>query len=182
MEDRNPSPASSSSSSAALERHRSRNRRRAVGEEEDGGDPVAAACTGKSCQSCTAEVIADCVAVCCCPCSVVNFLALALLKLPWAVARKYLGGLKKKSRRRRRMLEERKCCRKNDRDGNSGNESLDDGTSEICLPPAGDGICEAAASGNLGTAEEVWLELYEVGHLNFGRVSFTGLPFHNKGN
>ncbi|KAL7100688.1 hypothetical protein ACP275_08G010800 [Erythranthe tilingii] len=178
MEDRNPSPASSSSSSAALERHRSRNRRRAV-EEEDGGDLVAAACTGKSCQSCTAEVIADCVAVCCCPCSVVNFLALALLKLPWAVARKYLGGLKKK---RRRMLEERKCCRGGDRDGNSDKGSVGNGTSEICLPPAGDGIPEAAANGNLGTAEEVWLELYEVGHLNFGRVSFTGLPFHNKGN
>ncbi|KAI3463008.1 hypothetical protein Pfo_019671 [Paulownia fortunei] len=104
MDDQNPSPASSSSS-AAGGKHCRRLRRHLV--EEDEGDPVA--CTGKSCQSCTAGVIADCVAVCCCPCAVVNILALAFVKLPWAVARKCLGRRKKKSRRK--VLEEkRKCC------------------------------------------------------------------------
>lgn len=29
--------------------------------------------------------------------------------------------------------------------------------------------------------EEVWIELYELGHLGFGRVSFTGIPFQDKG-
>lgn len=31
-------------------------------------------------------------------------------------------------------------------------------------------------------AEKVWLELYQVGHLGFGRVSFTGIQSLGKGN
>ena len=27
----------------------------------------------------------------------------------------------------------------------------------------------------LNEAERVWLELYQIGHLGFGRVSFTGI-------
>ncbi|KAI3452438.1 hypothetical protein Pfo_009102 [Paulownia fortunei] len=177
MDDQNPSPASSSSSSA-VGKHCRRLRRHAV--EEDGGDPVA--CTGKSCQSCTAGVIADCVAVSCCPCAVVNILALAFFKLPWAVARKCLVGRKKKSRRR--MLEERKCCR-GDKDGVSEKGRVEGGTSESVLSSVGAEIGEEELNDNFSAefkAEEVWLELYEVGHLGFGRVSFTGVPFHNKGN
>lgn len=177
---RNPSPVSSSSSSsssnAAVQRHR---RRYAV--EEDGGDP-AVACTGKSCQSCTAGVIADCVAVCCCPCAVVDIIALAFFKLPWAVARKCLGGLKRKTRRRREMLEQRECCSRGDKDGISEKRRVEDGISEIVISPPGDG--REVVNGNFSadfTAEEIWLELYGVGHLGFGRVSFTGVPFSQQG-
>ncbi|KAL8528220.1 hypothetical protein ACS0TY_005871 [Phlomoides rotata] len=159
MGDHTPSP-SSSSSSAVVGR---RDRRRCA--EEDDGDPVA--CTGKSCQSCTAGVIADCVAVCCCPCAVVNILTLAFVKLPWAVARKFLGRRKRK--RRRRMLEEKRRCGGGDRDGIE--------MSEIVLS------CEELNDHFSAEfkGEDVWLELYEVGHLDFGRVSFSGIPFQEKG-
>ncbi|PIN01484.1 hypothetical protein CDL12_26008 [Handroanthus impetiginosus] len=177
MDDRNPSPASSSSSAAVGKQCR---RLRRHTEEEDGGDPVA--CTGKSCQSCTAGVIADCIAVCCCPCAVVNILALAFFKLPWAVARKCLAGRKRKSRRR--VLEERRKRSWGDRDGISEKVRVEDGTSEIVLSSTG-GLIGEELNDNFSAefrAEDVWLELYEVGHLGFGRVSFTGIPFHNKGN
>ncbi|KAG8366872.1 hypothetical protein BUALT_Bualt16G0013100 [Buddleja alternifolia] len=175
MDDRNPSPASSSSSGAAVSNNSRRHRRHTV--EEDGGDPVA--CTGKKCQSCTAGVIADCVALCCCPCAVVNILALAFFKLPLAVARKCIARRRKNSRRRRKMVEEKRKCGVGDVNGISGNVRVEDGISEIVLS------CRVGDEEGLNddfSAEEFWLELYEVGHLGFGRVSFTGFNFHNKGN
>ncbi|KAL0431656.1 UNVERIFIED_CONTAM: hypothetical protein Sradi_0791600 [Sesamum radiatum] len=176
MDDQNPSPASTSSSAAAVKDCR-RLRRHSV--DEDVGDPVA--CTGKSCQSCTAGVIADCVAVCCCPCAVVSILALAFVKLPWAVARKCLGR-----QRRKRMLEERRKRGGGDRDGISEKGRVEEGMSEIVLSCRGGVIGEEEEEVNDHfsaefKAEEVWLELYEVGHLGFGRVSFTGIPFQDKG-
>ncbi|XP_047974002.1 uncharacterized protein LOC125216355 [Salvia hispanica] len=149
MCDRNASPPSSSSAS-------SRCRSRHSAEEEVG-------CTGRSCQSCTAGVIADCVAVCCCPCAVVNIFTLAFVKLPWAVARRCIG---RRRERRRRLEEERRK-----RDGAT--------TSEIVV-----NIGEELLNDEFGAelkGEEVWLELYELGHLGFGRVSFTGIPFQDKG-
>ncbi|KAK6129334.1 hypothetical protein DH2020_036942 [Rehmannia glutinosa] len=65
------------------------------------------------------------------------------------------------------MVEEGKC-RGGDMDGISEKGRVEDGTSEIVV------------NDNF-RAEDVWLEMYEVGHLGFGRVSFTGVPpFHNK--
>lgn len=178
MEDQNPSPASSSSSSTAAGNRCRRVRRHVV--EEDAVDQVA--CTGKSCQSCTAGVIADCVAVCCCPCAVVNLLALAFVKLPWAVARKAIGRRKKKKKSRRRALEGK---REGARDGISEKGGAEEGTtSEIVLSCRGGVTTEGEGNDHFSAefkAEEVWLELYEVGHLGFGRVSFTGIPFQNKG-
>ncbi|KAK4426148.1 hypothetical protein Salat_1383300 [Sesamum alatum] len=171
MDDQNnPSPASSSSTGKDCRRLR---RRHSV--DEDVGDPVA--CTGKSCQSCTAGVIADCVAVCCCPCAVVSILALAFVKLPWAVARRCLGR-----RRKKRMLAERRKRGGGDRDGISEKGRVEEGMSEIVLSCRGRG--EEEVNDDFSAefkAEEVWLELYEVGHLGFGRVSFTGIPFQDKG-
>ncbi|EYU34718.1 hypothetical protein ABFS82_11G128600 [Erythranthe guttata] len=163
-----PSPASSSSSSAVVKSCRRGGRRHA--EEEDAGDPVA--CTGKSCQSCTAGVIADCVAVCCCPCAVVNILALAFVKLPWAVARKFIG--------RRREERKKKMKKRRDTGGISEKTRAEAGTADIVMACRGAVTVEEV--NDHFSAEEVWFELYEVGHLGFGRVSFTGIPFQNKGN
>ncbi|PSR87574.1 Chromo domain-containing protein isoform 1 [Actinidia chinensis var. chinensis] len=131
---------------------------------DDSGDPIE--CSGKHCRSCTAGLIADCVAVCCCPCAVVSCFALAFLKAPWMMGRRCLGIGKKK---RRRLENERECEK-------TGSDLVDmDGISEI-----GTGL-----EGNLSArfeAERVWLELYQVGHLGFGRVSFTGIPSQGKGN
>lgn len=140
--------------------------------EEDVGDPVT--CTGKSCQSCTAGVIADCVAMCCCPCAVVNILALAFFKLPYAMARKCI-----RRRKRQRIAEERKKCGREDFKVISGN--VEGIIGNLDMEIVGNDIFSAEFDDN-SKVEEVWLELYDIGHLGFGRVSFTGLPFHNRGN
>ncbi|KAL0395696.1 UNVERIFIED_CONTAM: hypothetical protein Scaly_0018000 [Sesamum calycinum] len=141
----------STSSSSAAGKDCRRLRRHSV--DEDVGDPVA--CTGKS--------------------------SLAFVKLPWAVARKCLGR-----RRKKRMLEERRKRGEGDRDGISEKGRVGEGMSEIVLSCRGGVIGEEEEEVNDHfsaefKAEEVWLELYEVGHLGFGRVSFTGIPFQDKG-
>ncbi|KAM0022642.1 hypothetical protein Hdeb2414_s0023g00630851 [Helianthus debilis subsp. tardiflorus] len=109
-------------------------------------------CYGKSCQSCAGRVIADCVAVSCCPCAVVNIFTLAFLKLPWMMGRKCLGNKNKK----------KKLIKHEDKDGSSRREQ---GAIEL-------GSCKYSARFE---AERVWLELYKVDHLGFGRVSFSGI-------
>ncbi|KAG6382340.1 hypothetical protein SASPL_157993 [Salvia splendens] len=121
---------------------------------------AAAACTGKSCQSCTAGAIADCVALCCCPCAVASCFVLAFFKLPWAMARLCLRW------GRRRRVEERKCAA-----GDGESEKAKGGMIEIEVSEA------AAAAGDV--AEEWWLE---VGHLGFGRVSSARINLYTKGN
>ncbi|KAL3640119.1 hypothetical protein CASFOL_011897 [Castilleja foliolosa] len=173
------SPTSSSSSSAGKQCRR--RMRRHEEEDEDGGDRTVT-CTGKSCQSCTAGVIADCVAVCCCPCAVVNIMTLAFVKLPWAVARRIFGG-RRKSNSRRRLEERRKCCGDGDMDGISGKGGVEEGiSSDIVLSGA---VIGEELNDHFSAefrAEDVWLEMYEVGNLGFGRVSFTGIPYQDRGN
>src|SRR5688572_27896661 len=71
-----------------------KNQRHGTVVDDEDGDPIK--CSGKSCRSCSGRLIADCVAVCCCPCAVVNILALAFLKIPWIVGRKCFRMVKKK--------------------------------------------------------------------------------------
>ncbi|KAL5540614.1 hypothetical protein UlMin_043189 [Ulmus minor] len=162
--------------------------------EDDAGDKIE--CSGQSCRSCTAAMIADCVALCCCPCAVVNFLALAFVKVPWTVGRKCLGLGKKKEKK----LESKRKCRKseaqNDRQNgvverdsvNPRKERVEEGVlSEISWLEFGDRVEEEEEEERECVsarfeAERVWLELYQVGHLGFGRVSFTGIPPQGKGN
>ncbi|KAL1538561.1 hypothetical protein AAHA92_27291 [Salvia divinorum] len=123
--------------------------------------PERVACTGKSCESCAARAIGDCVALCCCPCAVVNCFVLAFVRLPWAVARRRL----RRSRRRVEVEEERKS------------DTLDEGMLEVvAAEAAGEGAEECVS------AEELWFELAEIGHLGFGRVSSAGINFYKKGN
>ncbi|XP_051114420.1 uncharacterized protein LOC127240043 [Andrographis paniculata] len=188
MDDR-ISPASSSSAAARGRRYCGRRR---SPEEESGGDRVA--CTGKSCQSCTAGVIADCVAVCCCPCAVVNILALAFVKLPWAVARRCIGGRRRNNNGKRIMVEEEKgnrechCRRRVDAAqedsavAGKGRELQVATAAESFFRCGGMVVAEEEELNDGFGAEDVWWELHEVGHLGFGRVSFTGISFQRKGN
>ncbi|KAJ0535777.1 hypothetical protein HanPI659440_Chr00c08g0719771 [Helianthus annuus] len=120
-------------------------------------------CSGKSCRSCTAAVIADCVAVCCCPCAVVNIFTLTFFKLPWMMGRKCLGlGNKKKKKLKHNEKEK----------GQSVMSRKDEGLetkSESLVAEE-----EKEEEGARFEAEKVWLELYKVDQLGFGRVSFTG--------
>ncbi|CAH8328124.1 unnamed protein product [Eruca vesicaria subsp. sativa] len=161
-------------------------------------------CSGKRCRSTwAAAAIADCVALCCCPCAIINFLTLTFVKVPWMIGRRCLGGggknKKKKKKKKRRLNTTRQgmscrelngegdvfetadgdekcggigvgCCGGGggyddhrfvvERDGSLTKEEGDDGESRISARVE---------------AERVWLELYQIGHLGFGRVSFTGI-------
>jgi hypothetical protein len=144
---------------------------------DDGGDQIE--CSGKHCRACTAGLVADCVALCCCPCAVVNLLALAFVKVPWMVGRRCLGLEKEKGRRR---LERKRKCRRSEiddcvveRDGNARKRMVEEGKmAEIASGFGGEE--------RVFEEEKVWLELYQVGHLGFGRVSFTGIQSLGKGN
>ncbi|KAI3748087.1 hypothetical protein L6452_10946 [Arctium lappa] len=137
-------------------------------EEEGGGGG------GKSCQSCTARAIADCVAVCCCPCAVVNFFTLAFLKLPWMMGRKCLLDKKKK----KKMMKKKKKMLKDDIVGviSRKEEEKDDGA--LGKASANGGELEEGSHNKYSArfeAEKVWSELYRVDNLGFGRVSFNGI-------
>ncbi|XP_076905158.1 uncharacterized protein LOC143560834 [Bidens hawaiensis] len=130
--------------------------------EDDGVE-----CSGKACQSCTARVIADCVAVCCCPCAVVNFFTLALFKLPWMMGRRYLSKKKKK-----------KKLKNEGKDGISRKDQGENGNLGKVTAVEGKDEDDELGSGKYSArfeAERVWLELYRVDNLGFGRVSFSGI-------
>ncbi|GLT33235.1 hypothetical protein SLA2020_078390 [Shorea laevis] len=164
---KNGTQESVSSAGTAGELIARRKSRYTVGADCDGGggggDSIE--CSGKYCRSCSAGLIADCVALCCCPCAVVNLLTLALIKVPWKMGRRCLGLGKKK----RKKLETKGKCRRSeefpmgDINGNSKREGVEEGILEILSGLDGEE--------EMYEAEKVWLELYEVGELGFGRVS-----------
>ncbi|KAL4581619.1 hypothetical protein LXL04_006142 [Taraxacum kok-saghyz] len=138
-------------------------------DDEGGGGPgdPDVGCSGQSCRSCTAGAIADCIAVCCCPCAVVNFFTLTFLKLPWMMGRKCLGLSKNKKKKKLKNDEKEK-----DRSGVLRKvEGLESKVES--LRGFEDDDKDEHNSGRFET--EVWLELYKVDHLGFGRVSFTGI-------
>ncbi|KAL3526064.1 hypothetical protein ACH5RR_014436 [Cinchona calisaya] len=151
---------------------------------DESGDLIK--CTGKSCQSCMAGLIADCVAVCCCPCAVVNILVFALLKVPWMVGRKILKlGKKKKVAEKLEEKRQKKCGREmsnNDiesameLDGISRKGRVEEERElEFVFSGFGDEVVKDNFSARF-EGEELWFELRQFGHLGFGRVSFTGIP------
>ncbi|KAF8390420.1 hypothetical protein HHK36_024946 [Tetracentron sinense] len=116
---------------------------------DDAGDLIE--CSGQYCRSCTASLLADCVAVCCCPCAVLSLLALAFVKVPLMVGRRCLGLGKKKGRRlngkKDGVIE---------RNGSSRKER------ELEVPG---GVGEEEQKENFCArfeAERVWLELYQA--------------------
>jgi hypothetical protein len=132
----------------------------------DDGETDLIECSGKYCKSCTTGLIADCVALCCCPCVVLHCFALAFIKAPWIMGRKCLGlGNKNKNKNKSGCCHKRKCIK--------GHQDVDvvlEGNKEMDLK-----ITSPMDSVNVGfEAEKVWHELYQIGHLDFGRVSFSG--------
>ncbi|KAI3981177.1 hypothetical protein MKX01_016312 [Papaver californicum] len=160
--------------------------------QDDGVSDLNIECSGQTCKSCTATVVADCVAICCCPCAVVNFLTLTLVKVPFTMGRRCLRLMKKK-----RLKEKKKETRK----GGKGNKDpppppphgviidrVEKGGMELVSIernieiPIGNNNVNGEHFCARVEAERVWLEFYQVGHLGFGRVSFTGIPANNNHN
>ncbi|XP_039158465.1 uncharacterized protein LOC104420635 [Eucalyptus grandis] len=143
-----------------------------------GGDPIE--CSGERCRSCTAGVVADCVAVCCCcPCAVVNLLALALVRVPYMVGRRCLA--RRKGAAAKAKKKKRKCGRAA---GGGGGSSERERIAEEGMRESVYGFgFEEGFGDEVEAGRSAWLDLdlYEVGHLSFGRVSFTGDQFQSKG-
>ncbi|KAI3784724.1 hypothetical protein L1987_43829 [Smallanthus sonchifolius] len=130
------------------------------------GDPEVG-CSGKSCRSCTVGVIADCVAVCCCPCAVVNIFTLTFFKLPWMIGRKCLGLGNKRKKKIKNDEKEKDLSAISRKD-----EGLETKSETLRA------LEEEEVKDEYGArfeAEKVWLELSKVDQLGFGRVSFTGI-------
>ncbi|XP_050224859.1 uncharacterized protein LOC126674457 [Mercurialis annua] len=141
---------------------------------DEGGDLIE--CSGKFCKSCTGGLIADCVAICCCPCALLHLLALAFVKAPFMIGKKCFRRVKKKKRNKLSSNLQVLTAQGGDNlekikiedeileivnSGFNGGEEDDDG---------GGGV-----SARFEAVEKVWLEFYQNGHLGFGRVSFTGI-------
>ncbi|CAL0321799.1 unnamed protein product [Lupinus luteus] len=120
--------------SAATSTERSNKKSRFATTAVDDGGGID--CSGKYFKSCMGGLIADCVALCCCPCAVLHCFALAFVKAPWVVGRRQM------------------------------NLRVD---TNVNVVGEMDNVTVNAAF----EAEKVWLELYQIGHLDFGRVSFS---------
>ncbi|EOA19688.1 hypothetical protein CARUB_v10003445mg [Capsella rubella] len=183
-------------------------------------------CSGKRCRSWAAAAIADCVALCCCPCAIINLLTLTFVKVPWMIGRRCLGGGRKNRKKRMNLLNRRQrrgningggdhefhhnnnnkhhlrfettegeekcgcgggggCYGGGDyddhrfvveRDGSLTKEKREEDGDKTASFKGGDHVHddESRISARV-EAERVWLELYQIGHLGFGRVSFTGI-------
>ncbi|CAO2834771.1 unnamed protein product [Amaranthus hypochondriacus] len=186
MEEINNGISSSSSSR--------KNRGRARFSVDEGGDS-SVECSGKHCRSCAATLLADCVAMCCCPLALVSLLALAFVKIPYLAATKCLKKRKKNKRK----------CNKIDqvinnsvdyhnhhhiRDINLISGRLSHTKSDIIFEFGKDNnnnnddqqVEERKSFCAAFEADKVLFELYQVGHLGFGRVSFTGIQSFSKEN
>ncbi|KAI9078069.1 hypothetical protein K1719_039994 [Acacia pycnantha] len=118
---------------------------------DDSGDLIE--CSGKYCRSCTAGMIADCVALCCCPCAVLHCFALAFVKAPWMAGRRCLGLGKKKKKTKR--IEDDIVLERNHREVNRRSDWVEESMREI-------------VSGEMTfESEKVWKEMYEIGHFGF---------------
>ncbi|KAJ4768691.1 transmembrane protein [Rhynchospora pubera] len=119
--------------------------------------------SGQSCQSCTAFALADCIALCCCPCCVLSFLSLALVKAPWMVGRRCLAILKKQrcflQKRRVSNMEEKEIV------------ATEKGLEEKCEVWGKIENYQMVGFGD--ESEKIWAEFYQVGQWGFGRVSFS---------
>uniref|UniRef100_I1PY23 Uncharacterized protein n=2 Tax=Oryza glaberrima TaxID=4538 RepID=I1PY23_ORYGL len=136
---------------------------------------------GCRCRSCAAVMLADCIALGCCPCAVVSMLSLALVKAPLAVGRRCVGRLRS---RRRTLLHNKRV-----RDVAATSAAAAGEKKAIAKPEeeleaadivANDDDTASAAAATAGagapTDEDLaWLEeMYQMGHWGFGRVSISG--------
>ncbi|OIW12395.1 hypothetical protein TanjilG_04144 [Lupinus angustifolius] len=148
---------------------------------EDGGGLD---CSGKNCKSCIAWLIADFVALCCCPCAVLHCFALAFVKAPWVVGKRCLRLAKNKNKNKKnkskdkKVVKKKSCKRGYDYDDHDDDD--DDNDDDIVRRNmrrnlrVDTNVVEEMDSVTINAAfeaEKVWLELYQIGHLDFGRVS-----------
>ncbi|XP_040381885.1 uncharacterized protein LOC121054926 [Oryza brachyantha] len=152
----------------------------------------------QSCGTCGASAVASCVALCCCPCAVVSCLTLAFVKAPYLAGRRCAARLA--SKRRRRMMVKQggrpgATPRKTNRvwdldddqqewrpDGGGGGGAVQEERKDRRSPGPGDASDAAVGEGSgrvrsrVDAAEKTWVEIYQLGHWGFGRLSSSSRP------
>ncbi|XP_065009044.1 uncharacterized protein LOC135639174 [Musa acuminata AAA Group] len=129
-------------------------------------------CSGNSCRSCTAVLVANCIALGCCPCAVVNMLTLTLVKVPWMVSRRWWQSLKRRGASQRRRVADVATV---GREGTSSETKRNYKWNEEGVVGERKGHSgRGSLPSSLGANDGVWEELYRVGNWGFGRVSFSG--------
>ncbi|KAM0945982.1 hypothetical protein DsansV1_C09g0089951 [Dioscorea sansibarensis] len=138
-------------------------------------------CSGKCCRACTAFILADCIAVSCCPCAVLSLLTMALFKVPLMVGRRFFSSLKKKggniSNNNNKKKKKNTAVVVVEKGTNGDDEAVKDVIVSKNSFEEEEGV-NACINGHLFgglEAERVWLEIYQVGNWGFGRVSFSGV-------
>ncbi|KAL5232216.1 hypothetical protein ABZP36_030992 [Zizania latifolia] len=138
----------------------------------DEDEPTTAGAAGCRCRSCAAVMLADCIALGCCPCAVVSMLSLALVKAPIVVGRRCVGRFRS---RRRTLLRKKRIRDVAVKAAAACNDVLQKSTAKA---EAAADVLETASSVEAAAADgedEAWLEeMYRTGHWGFGRVSFSG--------
>ncbi|KAJ3695300.1 hypothetical protein LUZ60_000677 [Juncus effusus] len=143
-------------------------------------------CSTQSCRTCSAFAVADCIALCCCPCSVINMLTFSFVKAPYLISRRMLKTIKKKKgllhRRSNSDIEESDGeivvdynVKGFERKSKDWNGELDKGIWGISLGE----YKNINSSGRLSTKidpDKIWMDMYQVGQWGFGRVSFSTNP------
>ncbi|CAN6483735.1 unnamed protein product [Victoria cruziana] len=150
-------------------------RSRSQSEADNEGYDRAMRCSCKSFQSCSANLLADCIALCCCPCAILNMLVLTFVRVPWNVGKKSMKYLKRKalvSGKRRKNVGSTREGKENVLLTVANAPALLSTAQPVLMTGLfgedGDGLSA------FQEAEKMWAELHQVGYLGFGRVSFQG--------
>ncbi|XP_040380334.1 uncharacterized protein LOC121054493 [Oryza brachyantha] len=140
------------------------------GEEEE--EPTTAGGDGCRCRSCAAVMLADCIALGCCPCAVVSMLSLALVKAPLVVGRRCVGRLRS---RRRTLLHKKRVSDAAGETKAIAKAEADAVVADDDAATASPAEAAGAAGDGDGDGDLAWLEeMYQMGHWGFGRVSISG--------
>lgn len=140
----------------------------------------------QSCGTCGASAVANCVALCCCPCAVVSCFTLALVKAPYVAGRRWVRRAKTQRISRGALRKTRRVRSLDDQveglggSGGAGRASKEEDWGELGRAAAS-GWWENTNDVNLlgdgrmrvSVTEKAWMEMYDVGHWGFGRLSFS---------
>ncbi|XP_047057098.1 uncharacterized protein LOC124663443 [Lolium rigidum] len=148
-------------------------------------EPARRTSARQSCGTCGAAAVANCVALCCCPCAVVSCFTLALVKAPYVAGRRWVRVAKTRRRKTKRV---RNLDDQLDHVEGLGGGGQCNGTEraskESWGEPGGAAVPRwwsstidesVAREGRMrvSVTEKAWIEMYEVGHWGFGRLSFS---------
>uniref|UniRef100_A0A0D9YH42 Uncharacterized protein n=1 Tax=Oryza glumipatula TaxID=40148 RepID=A0A0D9YH42_9ORYZ len=150
----------------------------------EGGEPTRRRSAAQSCGTCGASAVASCVALCCCPCAVVGCLTLALVKAParpvatprktnrvWDLDDGQLQEWRPAGADGVVRAERKQDRREPGRTGGAASAAPPGDASIDAISAVGEGTGRGRP--RVDAAEKTWVEIYQLGHWGFGRLSFS---------